>query len=478
MSLDLKPITDRLTEQRWFGDKSRTIEKVDVIDEAVVDEGDEDLLLALIRVTFTEGDPTNYTLLLLRGGDGLLRDATGEVGRLGTFGGLMAHGHPIKGSHGVFHFSGPGLDPSSPPGATVRAIGAEQSNTSVVMDDAIVLKFFRKVEAGPNPDLELTRLLTNEGFEYIPAQVGEIFYELDHEDETSEEEALSYDLGIAQQFAGGTRDGWESILEDVSHLLDEVHPHDAHEDIPALIEERSADSLAAIEKLGDATGSLHVLLAREEFGPELLPEEIGSEDLKAWSVGAQQRLERLSGRVPELAGLAERITARVENITLLAEAGQKIRVHGDLHLGQVLRSPRSWLILDFEGEPARRLEERRAKQSPIKDVAGMLRSFSYAGYSALLARCQPDDERWNELEAWTLAWETIARERYLIGYLTASHEGRFLPPERASIGALLDFFELDKALYEVDYEVDNRPDWLRIPLQGICRVIERGDDAV
>ena len=475
MSLDLSTLIHSLPEQRWFGDKSRPIESAHVVDHAVIQEGDEDLILALARVTFNEGDPSSYTLLLLRNSDGNLRDASSETGRLGIFGELMAHGQPIKGEHGVFHFSGAGLDPSAPPGHDVRPIGTEQSNTSVVMDESIVLKFFRKVEAGPNPDLEITRLLTNEGFDYIPAQVGEIFYESDPASGTPAEECL-YDLGIAQQFAGACRDGWESVLEDVAHLLDEIHPHDTREDIPTLISERAADSLAAIEQLGDATGSLHVLLGREEFGPELLPEEIQAEDLKSWSVGAQQRLERLAPKVPELADLAERITARVEYITSLAEAGRKIRVHGDFHLGQVLRSARSWLILDFEGEPARRLEERRAKQSPVKDVAGMLRSFSYAGYSALLARSQPDDERWAELETWTLSWETLARERFLIGYLTASHEGRFLPPERASVGALLDFFELDKALYEVDYEVDNRPDWLRIPLQGIRRVIERGDD--
>ena len=475
MSLDLSTFVNTLPDQRWFGDKSRSIESAHVVDHAVIQEGEEDLILALARVNFNEGDPSNYTLLMLRNAEGELRDASAEVNRLGIFGDLMAHGHPIKGERGVFHFSGAGLDPSSPPGQDVRPIGTEQSNTSVVMDESIVLKFFRRVEAGPNPDLEITRLLTNDGFEYIPAQVGEIFYETTSDDQTTEEES-SYDLGIAQQFAGGCRDGWESVLEDVSRLLDEIHPHDTREDIPALIAERAAESLAATEQLGDATGSLHVLLGREEFGPELLPEEIQSEDLKSWSVGAQQRLERLVPKVPELAELAERITLRVEYITSLVEAGRKIRVHGDFHLGQVLRSPRSWLILDFEGEPARRLEERRAKQSPVKDVAGMLRSFSYAGYSALLARCQPDDDRWAELETWTLAWETLARERFLVGYLTASHEGRFLPAERASIGALLDFFELDKALYEVDYEVDNRPDWLRIPLQGIRRVIERGDD--
>jgi trehalose synthase-fused probable maltokinase len=475
MSLDLMQTIGWLPEQRWFGDKSRHIEKIDTLDHAVISEGDDDLILALGRVFFTEGDAVNYTLLLLRDAEGNLRDASSDVDRLSVFGELMAHGHPIKAAAGVFHFSGAGLDPSAPPGGHVWSIGAEQSNTSVVMDDAIVLKFFRKVEPGPNPDLELTRLLTNEGFDYIPPQVGEIFYETAVEDGDAEG-SLSYDLGIAQQFAGDGKDGWDYVLAEVSRVLGEVHPHDAREDIPTLIQERGADCLQAIEQLGDATGSLHVLLSREEFGPELLSEEMEIEDLKGLSVGAQQRLDRLALRIPELADLADRLTLRLENITLLADAGQKTRVHGDYHLGQVLRVPRSWLILDFEGEPARRLEERRAKQSPIKDVAGMLRSFSYATYSALFGRCQPDDDEWAGLEEWALAWEAAARERFLIGYLTASHEGRFLPAERASIGALVDFFELDKALYEVDYEVDNRPGWLRIPLQGIRRVIERGDD--
>jgi maltose alpha-D-glucosyltransferase/alpha-amylase len=138
-----------------------------------------------------------------------------------------------------------------------------------------------------------------------------------------------------------------------------------------------------------------------------------------------------------------------------------------------MRKLRDWVLLDFEGEPARALEERRAKQSPLKDVAGMVRSFSYAATSALFERAQPDSDEWQGLEPWADAWEQLARERFIAAYISKSHEGRFLPADRDDIFAMLDFFEIDKALYELAYERSNRPDWVRIPLRGIARVIAR-----
>ena len=133
------------------------------------------------------------------------------------------------------------------------------------------------------------------------------------------------------------------------------------------------------------------------------------------------------------------------------------------------------MILDFEGEPARSLEERRAKHSPLKDVAGMLRSIGYAASASLFERAGDDPSEWERLEPWALEWERMARERFLRGYLARSHEGNFLPPDRESQFALLDFFEIDKALYELGYELNHRPDWIHIPLRGIRQVIERGE---
>jgi maltose alpha-D-glucosyltransferase/alpha-amylase len=133
------------------------------------------------------------------------------------------------------------------------------------------------------------------------------------------------------------------------------------------------------------------------------------------------------------------------------------------------------MILDVEGEPMRSLEERRTKQSPLRDVAGMLRSFSYAATAALFEGGEPDSEEWKRLQPWADSWEALARERFLSSYLRKSHEGKFLAAERETLGVLLDFFEIDKALYELDYELAHRPEWVRIPTTGIARVLERGD---
>jgi len=134
---------------------------------------------------------------------------------------------------------------------------------------------------------------------------------------------------------------------------------------------------------------------------------------------------------------------------------------------------RGWLILDFEGEPARSLEERRAKHSPLKDAAGMVRSFAYAATAALYERTSPGESEWNRLEPWARAWEEAARERFLSAYLRTSHEGEFLPSDRGAVSALLDFFEIDKALYEIGYELSHRPEWVHVPLHGISRALER-----
>ncbi|HYP22643.1 MAG TPA: alpha-amylase, partial [Actinomycetota bacterium] len=215
-------------------------------------------------------------------------------------------------------------------------------------------------------------------------------------------------------------------------------------------------------------------LSREESAPDLAPEPVDQLDLREWADGAKSYLARLVGGVPELEAMSDRIVAQIDKVKTLTAPGSKTRIHGDYHLGQVLRGLK-WMILDFEGEPVRSLEERRTKHSPLKDVAGMLRSFSYAATSALFARAEPDSDEWKRLQPWADTWEALARERFLASYLRKSHEGRFLAQERETLGVLLDFFEIDKALYELEYELGHRPEWVRIPATGIARVIERGE---
>lgn len=472
MNLDLSAIAERLPHERWFGDKSRTISDISLIDRAALEDGEPILALVILEVAFTEGGPALYHLPLLVEPDGSSRDATSEPQRLAVLGDYLARPHPLQGDNGAFHFSGPGLDPTAPPGhRSIRSLGAEQSNTSIVMDEHVILKFFRKVSRGPNPELELTRLLTNEGFPHIPSQVAEITYEGEDPDEP-----LEIDLATAQTFVEGGTEGWSFILGELARLYDEIHEADVSEDRLVLTEDRSEASLDAIEQLGEVTALLHVTLSRQELDHELLPETADDLDLKNWVQSANEMLRHATA-APEIAELAPQIEERLERVLTLDDAGWKTRVHGDYHLGQVLLAARRWLILDFEGEPARTLEERRTKHSPLKDVAGMLRSLNYAAYASLFDRAAPGDDEWKRLEPWADTWEVLARERFLNAYFTRSLEGTFLPEDRSNLPPLLDLFELDKALYEVVYEMNARPEWLRIPIKGVTQILARTVEA-
>ncbi|CAN5661727.1 hypothetical protein BH24ACT26_BH24ACT26_01510 [soil metagenome] len=465
--IDAGQIIELLPRQRWFGAKGRQVAKATVLDEAILTDGSPALVFAIVSIEFSDGGTHLYNLPLLVEADGGCRDAFEDVERLRVLGELMIHGDTIKGSAGMFHFGGPGLDPRSPPGeSSVRALAAEQSNSSLVFDEAVILKLFRRVESGPNPELELNRLLTNQGFESIPAHVGEILYEGE-----TDEEQIEIDLGIAQQLIKDAREGWQETLVHLRALYDSAGEVD---DVSDAVAQRASKNLDDMGKLGDVTATLHVFLAREELDPDVASEASDEGDLKQWVAAARASLERsLASGLTQLEPHRGAIEQRLDQVLSVADAGRKIRIHGDYHLGQVLLAARGWMILDFEGEPMRPLEERRTKQSPLKDVAGMLRSLSYAASAALFERAEPNSDEWRKLEPWAHAWERLARDAFWSGYLRTSHEGRFLPAERSTLALLLDLFEIDKALYELDYERGHRPDWIRIPLHGIEGVLQR-----
>lgn len=467
MITDSKSLLEFLPEQRWFGYKGNALAGVEIIDEVILAEGPPSLVIAIVSVNF-EGTFVYYQLPLLVDSNGRSRDAIGEPERLKPIGELMAHGESVKGNVGVFHFGGPGLDPlADPPGReSIRVMGAEQSNTSIVLDERLIVKFFRRLDVGPNPDLELNLLLTSEGFDHVPAQVGEITYET-----TIDGDEVSIDLGVAQRFLADGTDAWADVLRRLSAFYDEVDPADAAEDRPFLTEERSGDLLDQIGDLGDVIASMHVALAREEGGPDFVPEPMTADDVAGLKTGIEEMLDEAHA----IGDLHQQIRERLEVLSTVEDAGAKTRVHGDLHLGQVMATPRGWMILDFEGEPLRSLEVRRAKRSALKDVAGLLRSLNYAAIAALFERCEPDSDTYKDLEPWARCWEQAARERFLSGYLTRAHEGRFLPADRAALSALLQCFELEKALYELAYEEGHRPQWVRIPIHGIRRILEESE---
>lgn len=463
MSIDVQALLEQLPHQRWFGYKDSKIFGIGAVDTGIIDDGPPALVIAIVAVNVA-GRPVWYQLPLLVDADGTVRDATTEPDRLRVFGELMRHSDSIKGDHGVFHFGGPGLDPMAPAlgHSSVRIVEAEQSNTSVVFDEAVIVKFFRKLDRGPNPDLELNRLLTNEGFDHIPAQVGEITYEGEIDGEE-----IAVDLGIAQQLVSDATEGWTYLVAQLHRFFEEIDPADVAEDRTFLTEERAKESLTAIEGLGDVTAALHVALARSEVDPELVGEAMDRSDLDAL---AGRISHSLTDAPPDaLKGIARTLKA----LSQIEDGGAKTRIHGDYHLGQVLRSPKGWMVLDFEGEPLRSLVDRRAKQTPLKDVAGMLRSLNYVVVATMFERTDDDSEEWTRLEPWARVWEDVARDRFLSAYLTRAHEGRFLPGERDDLLLILEALEIEKALYELDYERGHRPQWVRIPQHGLIRVVER-----
>jgi trehalose synthase-fused probable maltokinase len=323
--------------------------------------------------------------------------------------------------------------------AEIRPMGAEQSNSSLVLDEALTLKLYRRVEAGVNPELELLRFLTEQGFEHTASLEGYVAYE---------GRPLETTLAILQEYVPSRGDGWQLALDTIGSEPDWL-PERAH-------------------RLGEVTGLLHSALAADVNDPHFAPEEPSSESLALLSASVDEEIEQVFFSLPSwealapIAGRGEEVRDRLRALTHIGSIGKIIRHHGDYHLGQALwTNEDDWLILDFEGEPARSVPERRRKRSPLRDVAGMLRSFAYAASAAKLQRgIDPPP-----------TWEDQCRQHFLDGYV-ACVEPALLPTGDESIRRLLTVFELEKAVYELRYELNNRPDWIGIPVAGILRMLE------
>jgi trehalose synthase-fused probable maltokinase len=322
--------------------------------------------------------------------------------------------------------------------ATVRVIGVDQSNSSVVIDEQLVLKVFRKLEAGINPELEVLRFLTGRSYPNIAPLHG--WYEY-------EGTLLSATLGVAQDFLPDAIGGWELALERIEGDTDWL-----------------LDQLGA---LGAVTAELHNVLASDASHPAFSPEEPSQESLSLLTATVDEDIERIFLRLPEgdgvepIKGRGQDVRERLAARSKVGVGGRVIRTHGDYHLGQTLHNPREWVIIDFEGEPGRQLTERRAKRSPLRDVAAMLRSFAYvtSAVQILHGRTAPAD------------FEERARDRFLTHYF-AEIDSTLLPAGEAAVHNLLSIFELEKAIYELQYELDNRPDWVSIPVAGITSLLE------
>jgi maltokinase len=449
-ALDEEKLADWLLERRWFGSKARDVASIHVLDVVAIHDGPPALSAALVEARYPGGTHDVYQLMLGVGSGSFDEAVVDEVGGVAVYdafadpracdllGGLLRDGAEVHGEHArvEFHWR-EDVEPPRP-GAKVRAIGAEQSNTSIVFDDALVLKAFRRVEAGDNPELEMLRFLSAREFAHVAELGGWYQYEGEIMDAT---------FGVVQRFVPNARDGWELALDEL-----------------AADPERFVTRL---RDLGAVIGRMHTVLASDPTDPAFAPEEPSDESLALLTATIDEEIERVFLELPDseamapIAGHAAEVRDRLQLLSHVGARGKLIRTHGDLHLGQTMLGDDGWVVLDFEGEPARPLLERRRKRSPLRDVAGMLRSFAYAASASDMQRGRPAPE----------GWEERAREAFVGGYLEAV-DSVLLPPGEAPTRTMLSIFEMEKAVYELRYELNNRPDWVGIPVAGIARLLE------
>ncbi|MDT8915296.1 maltokinase N-terminal cap-like domain-containing protein [Amycolatopsis sp. PS_44_ISF1] len=441
-----------LPTQRWFAGKDRPVTAVRPLEVTHLLDGDPLLLHVIVEVV--QGDRREpYQLLVGQrshppeiassswiGTD--FYEASGDADLTA----LLLDKIVAEEVTGALSFAHePGVRLSG--GLRARPITSEQSNTSLVYGGQYILKLFRKLSPGTNKDLLLHRALQAAGCEHIARVVGSITGELAGEPAT---------IGMMQVFLSDAVDGWAMATTSVRDLMadPEMHP-----------DEVGGDFAGEAERLGLAVAKVHADLASA-----LSTEPVDEGELDRTAQAMADRLEQVAAVVPELAAHRPELRAAFEAVRERPAGSPPISmqyVHGDLHLGQVLRTVGGWLLLDFEGEPAAPVEERHALRSPLRDVAGMLRSFDYAAQQLLIG--QPEDP---VLTARALEWARRNRAAFCEGYARGAAASIGDPREH---GALLRAFELDKAVYEVAYEHANRPDWLAVPLAAIARITHGGE---
>ena len=382
----------------------------------------------------------------------------------------------------------PVFDQVAPPERLVaHRAGVEQSNSSVIFEDYSILKTYRRLQPGPHPEIEMTRFLVERaGFANTPPLLAFMEVALDGQDR-----AEAHALGVLFGFIRNQGDGWTQALDYLTRYLDDALTSGGTR--PADLPDPDVFFLALARQLGIRTAEMHRALAEYGDGdPDFAPEPIGAEDIRQWRRALEasaadmlSQLERNRTRLPSSArGLAERLIVvqdqffrRIRMLIPDEIEAQKTRFHGDFHLGQVLAVKNDFFIVDFEGEPARPLADRRCKSSPLRDVAGMIRSFDYASFTAVrqLAEARPAAEpRMRQLAE---AWRQRAVDGFRAAYRKTMRGCTAYPVSKKQARAMLTFFTLEKAIYEVSYELANRPSWVDIPLNGVLGILAKTGEA-
>jgi maltose alpha-D-glucosyltransferase / alpha-amylase len=526
-------LADVLPSRRWFGGKARTVRAVDLA-EAILLEGIDEAAILLLHVDYTDAEAEMYALpiayapdsrpelvarlqhagsppLLARvetggpEGGGLLYEPLGEPEVSQGLLDAIARGARFRSGGGEVVARPAPVFPELRGEGELEAtlLRAEQSNSSLRFGEVFVLKIFRRLEPGENPDLEVGRFLTEKTtFRHSPRVAGWL--------ELRRGKSEPYTLGILHEFIENEGDAWTFALDALGRYFDRVRtgwggadqgaapvPERplidlALEEIPPEVYEHVGTILPYIRLLGERTAELHIALGSAPDDKDFAPEPFSElyqrslyDSLRSLTKKSFRLLrQRIGTLVPDDRGRAEQLLDAEDEVLgqfrrLLGEkmSAERIRVHGDYHLGQVLFTGKDFVILDFEGEPSRPVSERRLKRSPFRDVAGMLRSFDYAAFARLFeeaAALAPSPEDLRVLESWARYWERWVSATFLQAYLDRSRGASFVPPKREQLAALLDAFVLEKAVYELGYELNNRPGWVRIPLEGVREILRRG----
>ncbi len=440
-----------LPGQRWFAGKGRPVDEVTVTLIAVLAPGPPEVSIWTAQVRYADGATHSYQVPLVVRDEPvphlehvLLGSPTVDDQPRWVYDALndreVTHawleGIRDAATVGPLRFERVSAADELPIGQASLVLTAEQSNTSLVYGDKSILKVFRRLEPGLNPDIEIHRALTELGARHIARLQGSMSAQIADQ---------HVSLAMLTEFMTTATDGWELAKISVRDLMAEADLH---------AEEAGGDFAGEAERLGAATAEVHADLA-DAFGTDVLARD----ELRARAAAMHARLDAALAVVPQLGEVADGLRAAFDAFAALSEPIGSQRIHGDFHLGQVLRTARRWIVLDFEGEPVASLELRRAFDSPLRDIAGMLRSFDYAARHQII-----DSVPNSQLEYRANEWAQRNRDAFCSGYAeVAGHD----PRDEA---VLLRGFEADKAVYEAMYEARNRPSWLLIPLSSLSRL--------
>jgi maltose alpha-D-glucosyltransferase/alpha-amylase len=513
---------------RWFQSKARSVKSTSIADSWPMGNGAGGACVALFNTEFTQGDSETYVIpLALATGDKAADLRTRFPDRAIADVDLSSRGHS---EDGLIHDAT--LDPAfcnamleaimrrrrlrtdaaevvGSATAAMRTIAgpageipephvlkAEQSNTSIAFGERMIMKLYRKLEAGVNPELEMTRFLTERGhFPHSPELAGWLEY--------SQHRAEPRTLAVLHGFVANQGDAWEFTRSELRRYFERAATRSEPPVAPRaplldLLGEEGPDPeashligayLNAARLMGERVAGMHEALCADHDDPSFAPEpctplyQRSTYQSMRNHLGhtmrlLQSRLPSLPGEVQPLArklsGWQPKIEARFEAYLKQRVSVVRIRAHGDLHLGQILHTGKDFAIIDFEGEPARALAERRRKRCALRDVAGMLRSFDYAAHSmmfelvdaGILAERSPE-----AFQPWADLWREWVSWAFLTGYLAHANGNNLVPQDHDELRVLLEAFVLEKAIYEVGYELNNRPGWIRIPVEGVARII-------